>query len=144
MKYLYPCNLIPDVEEGRGFVVAFPDVPEAITGAYTREESLFLAEDALAVALTFYVDNDDDIPIPSQPVEGQELIALRPVAAAKLALYSAMREQGISHADLAEKLGISEKAVGNLVEPIYGSHMTSVMNALKAVGRTLVVEDRAV
>ena len=54
-----------------------------------------------------------------------------------------MREQGISHADLAEKLGISEKAVGNLVDPIYGSHMTSVMNALKAVGRTLVVEDRA-
>ena len=54
-----------------------------------------------------------------------------------------MREQGISKAELADKLEISEKAVGNLVNPDYGSHMTSVMNALKAVGRKMIVETRA-
>ena len=143
MRYIYPCNFTPDIEEGEGFVVTFPDVPEAITGARTKRKAYAMAEDGLAVALSMYVDKGKAIPTPSAPSEGQELIALRPVAAAKLALYSAMREQGISHADLSEKLGIGEKAVGHLVDPIYGSHMTSVMNALKAVGRTLVVEDRA-
>ena len=39
MQYVYPCNLTHDVEEGEGYVVTFPDVPEAITGARTREES---------------------------------------------------------------------------------------------------------
>ena len=124
-------------------MVTFPDIPEAITGAYTKEESIFLAEDALAVALSMYVDNDEAIPTPSQPTGGQIAIALPPIVAAKLALYAAMREQGISKADLADRLEVSEKAAGNLMNPDYGSHMTSVMNALKAVGRTLIVEDAA-
>ena len=55
MKYVYPCNLAPDVEEGRGFVVTFPDVPEAFTGAGTWEESLEMAEDALWGAMGGYV-----------------------------------------------------------------------------------------
>ena len=38
---------------------------------------------------------------------------------------------------------MSEPAVAKLLNPDYGSHMTQVMNALKAVGRTLVVEDSA-
>ena len=143
MKYIYPCNLTPDLEEGLGFVVTFPDVPEAITGAGTREESLELAEDALWVAMGGYVQMGWDIPVPSPASAGQVMIALPPMVAAKLALYAAMREQGISKADLADRLEVSEKAAGNLMNPDYGSHMTSVMNALKAVGRTLIVEDTA-
>lgn len=143
MRYAYPCNLVSHESQGDGFVVTFPDIPEAITGAYTKEESIFLAEDALAVALSMYVDNDEAIPTPSQPTGGQIAIALPPIVAAKLALYAAMREQGISKADLADRLEVSEKAAGNLMNPDYGSHMTSVMNALKAVGRTLIVEDAA-
>ena len=27
MKYAYPCDMTPDVEEGYGFVVTFPDIP---------------------------------------------------------------------------------------------------------------------
>lgn len=143
MRYAYPCNLVSYESQGEGFVVSFPDFPEAITGARTREDSLFLAHDVLISALLVYVKNGWDTPSPSPISEGQELIALPPLVAAKLALYSAMREQGISKVDLADRLGITEKAVGKLVDPDYGSHMTSVMNALKAVGRTLVVEDRA-
>ncbi len=124
-------------------MVTFPDIPEAITGAYTKEESIFLAGDALAVALSMYVDNDEAIPTPSQLTRGQIVIALPPIVAAKLALYAAMREQSISKADLADRLEVSEKTAGNLMNLDYGSHMTSVMNALKAVGRTLIVEDAA-
>lgn len=143
MRYAYPCNFVSHESQGDGFVVTFPDIPEAITGAYTRAESLLLAEDALTVALSMYVDNDEDIPTPSDPSDGQVLIALPPLIAAKLALYSALKEQGLSKVDLADRLGITENAAGNLMNPDYGSHMTPVMNALKAVGRTLVVEDRA-
>ena len=141
MRYVYPCILHPE-EEG-GFYVTFPDVRGALTGGATEEEALEMAEDALHVAMGGYVFLGRDIPAPSEPTEGQYPIALSPIVAAKLALYSAMREQGISKVDLADRLGITEKAVGKLVDPDYGSHMTSVMNALKAVGRTLVVEDRA-
>lgn len=143
MRYAYPCNLVSHESQGDGFVVTFPDIPEAITGAYTKAESIFLAEDALAVALSMYVDNDEAIPTPSQLTEGQIAIALPPIVAAKLALYTAMRKQGISRAELAERLSVSEKTACKLIDPDYDSHMTSVMNALKAVGRRLIVEDTA-
>ena len=94
MQYAYPCNLIPDLEEGEGFIVTFPDVPGAITGAQTREKSLLLAEDALVAMLAVYVQLQREIPTPSPVADGQELVAVPPIAAAKLALYTAMREQG--------------------------------------------------
>ena len=66
-----------------------------------------------------------------------------PIVAAKLALYTAMRAQGITKVALAARLGLSESAVRKLVNPDHRSHISSVERALRAVGRTLVVEDRA-
>lgn len=143
MQYVYPCNLAPDTEEGEGYVVTFPDVPEAITGARTREESLVLAEDALGVALAGYVHERWDIPIPSAAAKGQVLVAVPPIVAAKLALYTAMREQGITKVALAARLGLSESVVRRLLDPDHRSHIGQVEKALRAVGRTLVVGDRA-
>ncbi len=141
MRYAYPCILTPEVEGG--FFVQFPDVRGALTNGMDRAEALEMAEDALAVALGGYVVSGWDIPTPSPVADGQYLVAVRPVVAAKLSLYTAMREQGISKADLAERLGVNETAAARLVNPDYGSHMTQVMKALHAVGRRLVVEDMA-
>ena len=142
MRYTYPCDLTPDQEDG-GFNVTFPDVPEALTCGDDRAEALEMAEDALVVALCAYVDNDEDIPVPSDAAEGQVMVAVPPIVAAKLALYTAMRKQGIAAGELAERLGLGEDAVRKVMDPDYGSHLTQVEKALRAVGRSLVIEDRA-
>ena len=138
MIYAYPCELTPD--EDRGLVVTFPDVPQAITGSKDRTEALTMAEDALATALAGYVHAQWEIPTPSQPVAGQELVAVPTVVAAKLALYSAMRAQRISNAELACQLGISESAVQKLIDPDRSSPIAQMQKALRAVGRSLMVE----
>lgn len=143
MQYAYPCNLIPDREEGEGFIVTFPDVPGAITGAQTREESLFLAEDALVAILAVYVQQQREIPRPSPVADGQELVAVPPIAAAKLALYTAMREQEITGDALALRLNLSDSALRKLLDPDCYSHISQIMRALRNVGRSLVIEDRA-
>ena len=143
MRYVYPCTLTHDDEEGKGFVVRFPDVPEAITGAKTREDSLKMAQDGLAIALGMYVKCRESIPSPSPVAPGQVLVAVPPIVAAKLALYSAIRNQGVTNVALAARLGLSEGAVRRLVNPSHRSHISQVEKALQAVGRTLVVEDRA-
>lgn len=143
MQYAYPCNLIPDREEGEGFIVTFPDVPGAITGAQTREESLFLAEDALVAMLAVYVQQQRKIPTPSPVADDQELIAVPPIAAAKLALYTAMREQGITGDVLTARLNLSDSAIRKLLDPDCYSHISQIMRALRTVGRSLVIEDRA-
>ena len=143
MRYTYPCSLTPDHEEGEGFVATFPDVPEAITGAKTREETLALAQEGLAVALGMYVYCREDVPIPRPVADGQVLVPVPPIVAAKLALYTAMRKQGITNVALAARLQLSEDAVRRLTNPRHHSHIGQVEQALQAVGRSLIVEDRA-
>ena len=141
MQYAYPCSLVPDYEEGEGFVVAFADVPEAITGAKSAAESLILAEDALIAALSMYVQSDEDIPNPSPAAGGHYLVAVPPVPAAKLALYTAMRAQGLDEAALGERLGIDVDAIRKLINPDRYTHITRIMEALRVVGRSLIIED---
>ncbi len=138
MIYAYPCQLTSDEDEG--VVATFPDVPEAITGGRDRDEALALAEDALAVALAGYVHEKWDIPTPRAATGGQVSVAVPAVIAAKLALYSAMKEQRITKVELAQRLGVSESAVRKLTNPDHRSHVSLVQKALRAVGQSLRVE----
>lgn len=140
MRYTYPCELTPD--DG-GVSISFPDVPEALTCGDDRTEAVSMAQDALATALAGYVHQRWDIPAPSPATDGQELIPVPPVTAAKLALYTAMRTQDVTNVELAKRLDLSEAAVRKLLNPDHRSHIGQVEMALRAVGRTLVVEDRA-
>ena len=133
MRYAYPCDMTPDIEEGEGFVVTFPDVRGATTGAATWEKSLFLAEDALIAALSFRIDDWVPLPTPSRPRDGQVLIAVPPLQSAKLALYAEMRERGVSQSDLAGALGVGESDIRDLLDLDWDSTMAQVADALEAV-----------
>lgn len=141
MRYEYPCVLTPEGEGG--YSVSFPNVPEALTCGDDRDEALAMAEDALAVALGAYVQCREEIPVPGPIAPGQEVIGVPVVVAAKLALYSAMREQGLTKVALAGLMGLSEGAVRKLVNPGHRSHIRQVEKALRKVGRRLIVEDGA-
>ena len=54
-----------------------------------------------------------------------------------------MREQGVTNVALAGRLGLSESAIRKLLNPDHRSHISGVTKALRAVGRNLVIEDRA-
>ena len=145
MRYAYPCNIVLDEEENaatgrKAYNVTFPDVPEAITCGWSWQGALEMAEDCLEVALGIYVEQDRDIPIPSYAINKQVSISVRPVVAAKLALYTAMRKQGMTKIDLGKKLGITEAATRKLCNPDYHSHMSTIERALKIVDLCLVVE----
>ena len=143
MKYLYPCNIKGTEENGEGFVVTFPDMNEAITGGFTFRESLILAEDCLVVALEGYIVSERKLPTPSPYQKGQELLTVQPLIAAQLDLYTAIQEQGISLAELAERLGISEQDAAPLLSLDYCTPIGQVMQALEAVGQDLAAEQVA-
>ena len=113
------------------------------TGGWSWEEALYMAEDCLGGALSFYVDADKDIPPPSPLREGQVLIPVPILTAAKLTIYTAMRERSMTRTDLADMLGMKEDAVGKLLDTMYRSHLSHLEKALRALGRSLVVEDTA-
>ena len=44
-----------------------------------------MAQDALAVALGMYLQGGEDIPVPSQAADGQEMVAVPSIIASRLA-----------------------------------------------------------
>lgn len=70
----YPVNLKP-AKEG-GFVVTFPDVPEAISQGEDQNDALRHAVDALESALEFYTEAGREFPALSEPKPGQLVIEI--------------------------------------------------------------------
>jgi len=140
MRYAFPVTLTPEAEGG--FSVVFPDVPEAITQGENEAEAMAMAQDALVTALSFYTEDGRPLPAPS-PAHGRPVVAVPLLAAAKLALHDAMVSGKVGNTDLAERLGLDEKAVRRLRDPMHRSHVGQVEEALAALGVQLVVEARA-
>lgn len=138
MRYVYPVLLKPS--ETDGWIASFPDVPEALTEADTKEEALYWAQDALEVAFTGYMEQNRDIPAPSLPEQDRPGIPVSPLKAAKLALYQAMREHGMNQLGLAEKLQCDPRQVRRLLDLDHRSRMDLLESALRVFGKRLVVE----
>ena len=102
----YPVVLTAQPEGG--YVVTFPDVPEAITQGEDDDEALLVAVDALETALSFYVDARKPLPVPSKTKRGQPTVRPSALESAKLGVYRAMTDQGIKKAELARRLGWHE------------------------------------
>jgi predicted RNase H-like HicB family nuclease len=113
------------LEEADGVTVTCPDLPEMVTGGCDVAAKLEAAEDALATALSGYVDDNRPIPAPS-PAEGRRVVAIDALVASKLALHGAMLGQRVGNVGLAGRLGLDEKAVRRLRAPLHRSHIGAV------------------
>lgn len=81
--------------------------------------------------------------LPAHQRDPRRVVAIDPVAAAKLELYSATRDQAVTERAPAERLGLSDSSEGRLTDPDHCSDIGLIARALRAVGRGLVIEDRA-
>jgi antitoxin HicB len=136
-RLIYPVEMQAE-PDGSAVNLTFPDVRGARTWGDGEAEALSLAEDCLIAALGGYVADNEPIPKPS-PARGRPTVTLPPLVAAKLALYEAMREQGVDRAGLASRLGVPEPSVGRLLDLDHRSHIDQIETALRSLGKRLEV-----
>ena len=134
----YPVHLEP-ADEG-GFVVSFPDVPEAHTQGEDEDEALLRAVDALETALEFYTDDGADLPRARKARRGQRTVRPSALACVKLAIYTAMREDGVRKSELARRLGWHMPQVDRLLDLHHASRLDQAEAALGALGRRLEMQ----
>ncbi len=134
----YPARFTPDKEVG-GYVVTFPDVPEAITEGDTIEEAMAMGSEALTLALTFYTEKNKDLPAPSAPKRGMRMVPVPALAETKFKLYSALRSAGIKKIDLARRLKCSPSQVDRLLDITHASRFEHLEAAFRAIGMRLTV-----
>jgi antitoxin HicB len=97
----YPATFLPE-DDGKGFRVRFPDLPEALTGGDDLADTFVQAADCLAEAIAGRIARADEIPRPSRAKRGQHLISVPLHLAPKLALYLTMRERRMANTELAK------------------------------------------
>jgi len=135
--YVFPVS-IRKGRDGR-YLARFPDVPEALSDGATREEAYSEAKDALAEALMSRMADKESIPLPSE-LRGRLLpVALDPTVALKVALYDAVREQGLTIAELARRLDVDHKEARRLLDPHHISKLPRLRQALASTGYEIFV-----
>ncbi|GIU78546.1 MAG: hypothetical protein KatS3mg005_1784 [Bryobacteraceae bacterium] len=62
--------------------------------------------------------------------------------APNLALYLAMREQGINNSELARRLGVDERVIRRMLDPRHATRPEKIQAALAVLGQQMTVEVR--
>jgi antitoxin HicB len=130
----YPAKVEPD---GDGWMVSFPDIPEALTSGATKEEALEMAAFALQTAMEFYFEDKRPVPLPSKIHKGLEAVQLPASLAAKVLLLNEMLKQKVRPSELARRLGTTAQEVNRLTNLTHTSKIDGVAAALAALGKRL-------
>ena len=140
MRFIYPARL--KRASPSEIIVSFRDLPECLTSGANEAEALVEARDALEEAIAGRIDDLEAIPVPSARKTGECLIAVPTETAAKAALSLALRENGLTPATLARKLGTDEQAVRRMLDPRHRIATNRMNKALRILNKELVVEVR--
>jgi antitoxin HicB len=133
----YPARLEPQPEGG--FVVTFPDIPEAITQGEDVEDALLHAADVLESAMDFYLEQGRPIPPPSRSKRGQKMVDLPASYTVKILLLNEMAAQKVRPAELARRMKVTRQEVNRLIDSRHTTKIDGVAAALKALGKTLEI-----
>lgn len=126
----YPVEIVPD--DNGTFLVTCPDIPEMASVGDDIDEALLEAQDGLEAALEFYFDDRREIPMPSQPKEGQYTVDLSVLQSMKIFLLNEMIKQGVRKAEMARRLDVHMPQVDRLLD---FNHSTKVEFVEKAFSK---------
>jgi antitoxin HicB len=122
-----------------GFIVTFPDIPEAITQGDNIDNAMHHAANALESALDFYFEEGRRVPMPSRPKRGQRVVELPASVSAKVLLLNEMIAQKVRPATLARRLRVTPQEVTRLIDLRHTTKIDGIAGALKALGKTLEI-----
>ena len=135
----YAVTLAPD--NNGTLLVTVPDLPEAVTFGEDREDALARAVDAIETALMGAMAAREDIPPPKS--SGADYVALPALVSAKVALYQAMRAEGVGKAGLAKRLDVALPQIDRLLDLRHSSRLDVIERAFAALGREMEIVVKA-
>lgn len=127
--------------EGRYWLAEFPDCPGAQTFASSRAELAEMAREALEAWLMAELAARR-VPPRHKVRRGAAYlrVPIAPLLAAKIALRQARDAAGLSQAELARRLGISQQAVAKLEDPDRNVELGTLERVAEALGYAVALD----
>ena len=136
----YPAQFT--VEPEGGYTITFRDIPEAITYGEDEDDALLMALDALETVFAHKIRDNEIIHKPSETLEGEHLVCIPPMIAAKLVIYWEMKQQNVRKSALARRLNWNNPQIERMLDLKHESKMSNLMTVLAALGKELMVSVR--
>jgi antitoxin HicB len=137
MDYIYPAFFRK--EPDGGYLVTFPDIPEAITQGDDPADAMASASDALGLALRGYLAHGKPLPVPSKHIKNHIDVPVEAANALKLAVIEAFRAAGISKSEFARRLGKADTEAYRILDPDHPTKIAALESALRLLGKQVVV-----
>ena len=131
---VYPAQLERD---GKGWLVTFPDIPEAMTSGRTTAHAMEMAQDALETAMEFYFEDHRPVPLPGKVRTGQAFVELPASLSAKVLLLNEMLQQHVTPAELARRLETTPQSVQRIIDLDHVTKIDTIADAFRVLGRRL-------
>jgi len=132
----YRIELSPD--DNGTILVTCPQLPIVATFGESEEEARHHAIDAIETAIASMIDDGEDIPVSDRKTG--ETVRLSLLTTLKVHLYWALREAGITRAELARRLGWNRESVDRLFRLDHRSRLEQLERAFEALGREVDVD----
>lgn len=123
-------------DEGR-IQVAYPDLPAARAAGEYEADALVRARQVLTAVLAACIK--DRRPVPRPVRAGRTRVSVPLLAQFKIGVYEAMRECGVSRAELARRLGWHRPQVDRLLDLGHASKLEQIEAALAVLGKRVTV-----
>jgi antitoxin HicB len=137
MKLAYPATFTY-LEEDKGFLVEFPDLPGCLTEGDTMDEAMAMAKEALTGYLESVMDREIDFNPPST-IPSATMVEPEPSVAFAFWLRSKRKSSGMTLTDVADKLGVKYQVYQKLENPETSNPTLKTMKKLEKVfGDSLV------
>ena len=135
--FAYPATFTQ--HEGESWLVSFPDFTASHTDGADMNEAMAEATNCPGSAIAFAMADKCEVPKPSQLKRGQTLVHVPLSIVAKLALYWAIRDLGISQSELARRLDVRETVVRRMLDPNHDTRLEKMQAALAVLGKQVVM-----
>src|SRR6516165_8273018 len=137
MTLRYPVKL--EADDNGTVLATCPSLPEVSTFGEDDADALVHAVDAIEEALAARIAGGEDIPPGPERPRGRS-VALPLMTSLKASLYRALRESGITRAELMRRLGWNRESVDRLFRLDHASRLDQIEAAFKALGKSVVLE----
>jgi antitoxin HicB len=129
-------------DDNETLLVTCPDLPGVVTYGEDREDALAHAVDAIEEWIASLISDGLNVPRPrpaGRLKRNEAIVRLPTLSALKLELYWALRDAGITRAELGRRLRWNRESIDRLFRLDHASRLDQIEAAFRALGRYVSV-----